>query len=149
MKNILIGIVVIVLGVLAVVWLGGGAKKISGPVPTPRQSVAILNTAPNTSLPAGFPSGLPLEAVILQNYSTINPNGQALAVHEFISKKTLTQNFAIYKSALPAAGWTLSNIINNSDQKIISAQKGKTQLRVRIYPNTSKQTVVSLQAITK
>ena len=97
--------------------------------------------------PTPSPASIPIEqgAEILQNESTVNKNGNSSAVLEFISKKTLAENFVFYKNGLISAGWEVLNAIDGQDQKIIEAQKGTRSARISIYKDANGKVVVSIQ----
>jgi hypothetical protein len=154
MKKFLVVLLVVIIVVVAVLLLAGGLKKTgikTTASPTPASThVAVIKTVDNSQLPAGLPAGLPVEAgaVITQNYTTTNPNGQPLSVREFISKKTAAENLTIYKTSLTAAGWTITNTVNTATIKILEAKKGNVSVRVLIRTDVKNQVTVSIQAIT-
>jgi len=102
-----------------------------------------------SQLPQGFPANLPIEpgATLTQNYTTTNPAGNLLAVREFVSKKTMAENFALYKNFLITNGWSITFTLDAADQKVLNAQKENIQSRVRTY-TANDQVIVTLQAIT-
>ena len=157
MKKTLLVVLVIVVVVLVALWISGVAKNpitsgpVASPTPNPNRTPATIVQPSGSVLPSGFPSDIPIEvgATITQNYSTTNPLGQPIAVREFVSKSSMAANLTLYKTSLAASGWTITNTVDASDQKIIDATKGNNNVRVRIYTNAGKVTVTIQVTTTK
>lgn len=148
MRKVFIIIIIIVV-VIAAVLVWRGVFKISrGPVSPP--SAGTIQVVDSQLTPEGFPSDIPLEpdVAIIQNYSTVNLNGDVIAVREWVSARTAANNFNIFKNSLTANNWSILDAVSASLQDVIDARQNKTKVRVRIYTNSNKQVVVSVQAIT-
>lgn len=99
------------------------------PIAVPQTNVDVAK------LPERFPSDVPLEAgaEVTSNYTAVNAKGLYQSTREFVSKKTLAENFALYQSALKQAGWTITQSIDDAAQKVILATKSGSSLTIRIY----------------
>ncbi len=153
MKKILIPVIAVIVIIIVVLILNGNAKKnLAGSSPTPATPIPALASQmiKNGLSLAGFPTDIPVEAgaTVIQSSSTTNSAGQTVATYEFISKKTIVDNFMIYKNSLPPNRWAISIMQDLVAKKIIDATKGDVQAKITISKNTSNQVVVSIQATT-
>ena len=101
---------------------------------------AQVTSYPPTTLPDKFPSDIPIEpnAVVTQNFSTVNADGNYQATREFISAKL--DNFTYYQSALKASGWNITQAMVDQtfNQDLILATRGSDSLNIRIYIDQGK-----------
>lgn len=108
----------------------------------PTSSQTPLNVTktevPKNQAPQGFPADIPIEkgATITQNYNATADNGLVQATRTFITKQTLDQNFTIYSNYLKNAGWSITNTLNLSTTKVLSAKKGDANLQITISTNS-------------
>lgn len=142
MKKILIaviGVAIIGLGYWAMVKKPGqfaqpkpGSQSVQKPADV--NSPTFTYTEPGEA-PEGFPSAVPIEknAKITDNFSAVTPEGKKIAVREFVSKKTVAQNYELYKKFLKDNGYVQENDLIEQSQSIISGIKDSYRLRVRIY----------------
>jgi flagellar basal body-associated protein FliL len=111
------------------------------------QSVPQINVN-NSQLPNKFPTDVPLEAkaAVTQNFNATNATGMYQATREFISQKTMGDNFTLYKAALKKVGWTVTQVTTDAarSQDIILATKAGNSLTVRIYLDTQNQVRVNI-----
>jgi hypothetical protein len=143
-RSYIIFAAVCVVIVIGAAWLILSSRKSHPAAPT-----SVMADVTASQLPQGFPANLPIEpgATLTQNYTTTNPAGNLLAVREFVSKKTMAENFALYKNFLITNGWSITFTLDAADQKVLNAQKENIQSRVRTY-TANDQVIVTLQAIT-
>jgi hypothetical protein len=117
------------------------------PQPVPQTTIN------NSQLPPGFPSDIPLEAgaTITQNYTATNFSGMFQSSRDFISAKSMAENFALYQAALKKSGWTITSATNDtgSNRYIIFATKTSNFLNILISTNSSGQVIVSINNETK
>lgn len=109
--------------------------------------VPTVEMVAKNELPKGFPGDIPLEAgaEITLNLNTINPIGGSLAVREFISAKTVAENYALYQKALKENGWKITSAQENTPLgNLIDAEKDKNKLNIRIYVDAVKKVIVSI-----
>ncbi len=109
-------------------------------------SAAKITNLENTSLPEFFPAEIPLEngAEITQNYNA-EKDGQMQATRKFISKKTLQENFDLYKSWMDKNSWQVVSSIDGEETKNLSAKKDGSSLSVNISVNSySKKVTVNI-----
>ena len=121
-----------------------------GPTPTIVAPAPVLQAVQNGLSLVGFPTDIAIEqgATVTQNSSTKNSAGQVVALYEFISKQTISDNFMLYKNSLPPNRWAISIVTDSSTQKIIDATKGNVQAKIKMSKNSSNQVIVSIQATT-
>jgi hypothetical protein len=144
---IVAAVAIVVVAVAAVVILGYRAQ----PTATSALKSVEIRTVDATKLPERFPTDIPLEAgaTTTYNYNAVNANGEYQSSREFISKKSVAQNFSFYQTALKNAGWSITAAVNDTAnrQEIIFATKGLNSLNVRIYVKGG-QVRVSINNIT-
>lgn len=82
-------------------------------------------------MPRGMPSNLPVEAgaKILENSNSTTSNNALQATRVFESKKTLTDNFAIYEKFLKDNNWTIVTRVNDANNKVLSGRNGQSTLQ--------------------
>ncbi len=112
---------------------GEPSKPAADYKPVPQTAV------PETKLPDRFPSDVPIEAgaQITQNFNAVNSSGKFQASREFISKKTVEENYTLYQAVLKQNGWTVTSTTTSSVQSIILATKGADSLNIRIYSSNN------------
>lgn len=150
-KSIIVIIILVVVAIAAVAYsMSKGTKtadQVKAPIskkqPAPEQPKKVeVTNVETTKLPDRFPADIPVEqgAIITYNYNAINAAGKFQASREFISKKTMDENFTFYQDTLKKAGWTVSSAIDDTahTQKIILASKGGNSLNIRIYTDNGK-----------
>jgi hypothetical protein len=152
MKKILVPAIVIIVIIIVALVLRGSPKKNStvlNPTVTPAPAAPATEVKNGLTL-AGFPTDIAVEvgASVVQSSSVTNAAGQIVATYEFISKKTIAENFMFYKNSLPPNRWAISIVKDSTTQKIIEAIKGKVQAEITIAKNQSNRVVVSIQATT-
>jgi hypothetical protein len=99
-----------------------------------------------------LPAGIPLEpdTQVLQSQSIKDKEGTEQITYQFITKKTLTENFNLYKTYLERNSWKIQNIINEPDIKSISAAKEteKKTINITISKNTiTDQSIVDISLL--
>ena len=89
-------------------------------------------------LPEKFPKELPLEAgaTVLVNNNITSDIGHFSGTRRFKSKKSLSENFDLYKNFFEKNGWEILNTVDTENLKIINAKKDGTTTRVDINRNT-------------
>ncbi len=99
--------------------------------------IAKLTQIEKDKLPDKFPAEIPVEAnaEITLNFNAINLSGKFQSTREFISSKSIEDNFILYLDILKKEGWVVGQKIDDTakNQKIILASKGEEQLNIRIY----------------
>jgi hypothetical protein len=159
MKNkslyLLLGVLVLVVVVLVAVSKNRTAKAPaespqaqSQQKPSSEQPKAVPVQAVDVGkLPQEFPSDIPLEAgaQVTLNYNATNAAGNFQASREFISKKTVAENYALYQKVLKDNGWTITGTQENTPAgNLIFATKGENNLNIRIYTDPDKKIRVSI-----
>jgi hypothetical protein len=140
--TVLIVLVVAVI-VALLIWFMGGSKKTSVPANPGTQATTTVEAPKGVSqtdvdpskLPDRFPADVPLEAgaQVTANYTAVNAAGMFQSTREFISKKSILDNYELYQAALEKAGWKITSVTGDAGQRIILAAKGENKLTVRIY----------------
>lgn len=89
-------------------------------------------------LPEKFPKELPLEAgaTVIVNNNISSDVGHFSGTRRFESKKSLSENFDLYKNFFEKNGWEILNTVDTENLKIINAKKDGTTTRVDINRNT-------------
>lgn len=153
-KKVILVIILIVLLAVVILVVTGMNKATPAPQPV-KSSQTNVTTAPapvkltevdKTKLPDRFPADVPIEAgaTITLNYNAVNAKGLFQASREFVSKKSMADNFTLYQKALTASGWTITSAMDQPNQKIILATKGANNLNIRIYTDPTGQVKVSI-----
>lgn len=158
-STIIVIVIIVVLALVAWAWYSHNpVKKAAAPATTQQQTTAsttgpVVQTTqvPDSQLPTGFPSDIPLEAgaQITQNYTAQASTGLSQATRVWVTAKTLDQEFQVYQTFFGDAknGWTIQNTVNQTNLKAISAGKGKVQVMVNINQNTvTGQKTVNISA---
>jgi hypothetical protein len=104
-----------------------------------QQADQIPRTQLDTSVvPTEFPAGLPLEAgaPVTQNFTAEGENGLQQSTREFVTERSLAQNFEIYSDFFKRDGWKIQNTTDTEYVKSISAIKGDLQAQVLVNDNT-------------
>ena len=93
-----------------------------------------------SALPAGIPTGLPLEASvkIVKNYTQTGSNGVSEAVHEYETKKTLIEVKDSYLAYFNKNNWTIDSELDTASSGliVIAASKALQNVLVNISENT-------------
>ncbi|RJP45620.1 hypothetical protein C4587_00515 [Candidatus Parcubacteria bacterium] len=135
---VLIAASVLILGLLAYLASTGRFSR-TGPV---NRVVEI----PESSLPQGFPSDVPIEAgaKILKNYTATSPSGRVQATREFESSRSVGENFSLYRSFLSQSGWKLLYELDDARSPSYKAVFGRNaagvlnvSIRAGAAPDTS------------
>jgi len=111
---------------------------------------AQMQAVDKDKLPKDFPADIPIEAgaEITLNFTAINANGETQASREFISKKTVAENYALYQKSLKESGWNITRVDDKSPVgSLIFATKGNYKLNIRIYTQAGNQVRVSINNI--
>lgn len=92
-------------------------------------------------LPAGLPENLPLEkdVVLARNENITSPQGTEIqGVRTYYSKKTVSENFEIYKKYLKDNGWYIAVEQNTKDFALLLAEKegNKGNFKISISKNS-------------
>lgn len=101
--------------------------------------VVAVDTA---MLPNGFPGNIPLEkgAEITLNMNVKLEDNRLSATREFVSAKSISQNFEFYSQQLKALGWTITKTADRPDQKVLIATKDGADLNIRCYGQPEAKT---------
>ncbi len=103
------------------------------------------------TLPKGFPEAFYIEpdAQPLKTYSK-DVNGMNEVLYEYLSKKTVADNYKEFKAIFAAQGWTLANSIQpgaDSKSAQLSATKGKDTAiaALQVFPGSTGKVDVVLK----
>ena len=140
-KLVLGVIILLLIAAAASLWFRRQAAPSSRqPEPVAKTSTStpvVQHNVDTAQLPEQFPSDIPLEqgAKITLNYNAVNAKGMYQASREFISAKSLDQNFEFYQRVLKQNGWMITQTLDDPTrhQKIILATKGANNLNIRVY----------------
>jgi type IV secretory pathway VirB10-like protein len=141
---------VVILGVLAIAsatfywWLNKEAEPVVQTLPEKKDEVVVKPVA-KTELPANFPTDLPLEkdAKVLQNNnSVLPPNSTEVAMREYESAKTLTQNEKIFTDYLNNSGYTATSTEKNEKEGIVALQGEKNGYKLFINIRTQAKKII-------
>jgi hypothetical protein len=108
-----------------------------------------IKQIPPEKLPSFFPLKIPLEknAKVLQNYSQIIGNKEQ-STRQFISQKSIAENFRIYKDYLQKNSWTIVNTLDQPEIKSLSAKKTPNNLIITMTSNNlTKEVIVDITMI--
>lgn len=107
----------------------------ASPVEKPEFSVLPV---PVETLPDKFPANFPLEknVPVNTNYNA-QTDGAFQSTRQFVSKKTLAQNYSLYTDYLKNNGWTIETTLDQEAVKSIFASKGGTSVTVTMSHNES------------
>lgn len=161
-KTSVVIVILIVVAVLVGLWAQNRAKPKAGQMAGQNNSTGAQTnsqTRPDLSiepakitqvdkakLPEGFPADFPMEkdAQIVSNYNSTK-DGTTQSTREFISKKTLAENYKLYSDYLTKNGW---NILNKSDTqalKSLYAKKDNASVTINMNQNpTTKANLVEV-----
>lgn len=117
-----------------------GGKSVNNQPP----KVQVSQTAvESTKLPEKFPTDLPLEtgAKVTQNYTATTVSGVMQSTRVYETKKTLDENYKIYKDYLKKASWSIENDINEATRKILVASKGDSQMTIVMNKSETVSTI--------
>ncbi len=110
--------------------------------PPPMPQVAAV---PPAKVPPGLPANLPWEkgATILQNFTAKDPvSGKTQSTREYVSAKSLDDNFSVYQKYLKDNGWTVVSGISQPTIKNLSAAKAGARLDVTISKTPDNKVTV-------
>lgn len=166
MKNKTLVVLLVILAVVAVGYLVlSEGQKVKEPVKSqnqtqdqsknqspaqPEKPKVNVQGVPKTELPKDFPSDIPLEvgAEVTLNFNGTNAKGELQASREFISKKTVAENYALYQKALKENGWNITNTIADAPAgSLIFAVKDNSDLNIRIYIDAANKVRVSINNV--
>jgi hypothetical protein len=105
------------------------------------QKKAGIKQIPLNELPRLLPPDIPLEknALILQNYSQVIGNREQ-ATRQFLSSKSLKENFEIYQNYLKNKNWSIISTVDGPDLKSLAARKERPPDVISITISKNKQT---------
>ena len=151
--------IVVIIAVLLVAAIALSSKKVRQTFPSwfsaknTQQIPKVTKVeVPKSQAPAGFPSDLPIEkgAVLTQNFEADTSVGQHQATRQFESKKTVSENYALYADYFKTSGWTVLAKSPGDTLSTIAAKKGEGSLTVNISKDPAgKKVTVDLSFVTK
>lgn len=110
-------------------------KEVLPPLPEPK---VMVDSVPSEKLPDRFPANFPLEKNVPVNANyTAQAEGAFQATRQFVSSKTLTENFKIYNDYLKKDGWTVGAALDQETIKSIFATKGRASVTITMSQNTA------------
>lgn len=127
-------------------------KEFTGNSGTTQHGKVTTTLVPEDRLPKNFPSSIPLEAgaAVTVNQNSVDLNGNQVASREFVSSKTIWENFTFYKEVLEKEGWTITSTSDKETQKVIFATKGKQEVNIRCYGSSDARTSrVAINVVSK
>ena len=154
-KN-LVAILVVVLLIIVVVYVVAIKQKKpvtnNTPPPADQQQPQSYspNIIPNSELPKGLPSSLPLEqgATVLQNFDLKDPaTGKTQSTRIYVSKKTVDENWAVYQKYAADNGFAITSMVDQPAIKSFDAEKSGARLNVIIAKDSKGQVTVSVNYI--
>lgn len=150
---ITLGVLVLALIVAAVLYFNmqNNKKDVAMNTNVPEKTKEIVKTDVETNKsPEKFPTDIPIEsgATITQNYNATAPDGRFQATRAFTSKKTLGENYALYKEWMNSNGWTIASSVDQPTYKMVSGTKGKQTLQASISENSSTKEVTVTLSLT-
>lgn len=88
-------------------------------------------------------------AVVLNSFEVLNkPTGRLQSTRSWVTKKTLKQNYDLYKKYLKDNGWTLAADEIKGDYFSLISNKGQDRLDITMQNNsTSKQNELSVMLL--
>lgn len=134
-KNFLYGVMIIIVLVAIYLVFGNSIKNISWfKNPSDSQKVEpttkpVTDQIPQNQLPSALPSDIPIEkdAVISRNEVVRLPNGEIQYIRKFISKKTVAENYKIYKAYISnTLKWTIKVDTNTATFASLMADKDES-----------------------
>lgn len=139
-RVVIVILIVFTLLIIECYWLGEQKNKsLSIISPLSQKSPSKYTIKPLTfdELKKLLPYKFPLEqnVQIVRSFKEVNidrSNGTVQINYQFVSKKTPTENFNLYKTYLERNNWKLQNIINETDIKSLSAAKEAEQKKINI-----------------
>lgn len=126
----------------------GDNSKPSVPIATSTE----ITTLPADNISAMFGKNFPWEknAQLLENYIAPAGSNQQQASRQYVSQKTMDQNFQIFKTYLSGNGWHIVTSLDTDNLKtIVAADKSNTtRINLNISQNTvNKQVVVDATVV--
>lgn len=113
-----------------------------------KQTLRTTERVDPASLPAGMPKDLPQEtgSEILSNNFIEQQDGKLLANRQFVSQKSVAENYVLYKDYLASNGWAL--LLENdtaANAKSLFAEKNSQQINIVISTHTvAAKTIVDI-----
>lgn len=106
-------------------------------VPVEEKPEVTISPVEAQNLPEKFPANFPLEkdVPINANYNA-EASGSFQSTRQFISKKTLAENYKLYTDYLKKDGWTITATLDTEDVKSIFAQKGRVSITITMNKNS-------------
>lgn len=112
-------------------------KEILPPVEEPK---VVVDNVPTEELPQRFPANFPIEKNVPVNANyTAQAEGAFQSTRQFISTKSVAENFKIYNDFLKKDGWTIQAVLDQENIKSIFAQKSE-RYSVTVTINKSDST---------
>ncbi len=107
-------------------------------LPPLEEPKVVVDQVDSTQLPDRFPANFPLEknVPINANY-TAQAEGAFQSTRQFISKKTLAENYKLYSDYLKKDGWKIEATLDQEMVKSIFATKGRASVTVTMAQNTT------------
>lgn len=145
-KKNLVSLIMLVAAALAIalivsIFVGDEGQDAGAQLPD--ISIGKIVDVEGDKLPDKFPADIPLEAEapILQNYNLTAENGDFQATRVFETKKTLSENFALYSTYLKNGQWTLNSSSDEPKLKVLSASRDKDRLLITFTETEGSNTV--------
>lgn len=143
----LIYLIVILAVVVAAVWfLKKQRVPPPGSEPAKQTTPAVIREAlPQEQLPKNFPADFPLipaeKTEIVQN-DNVTVEGKQQGRRQFVSDKTLEENYQLYKDYMQKTAWLILSDINEPDYKSLIGRQGSQVLSVSISKNAESGGVI-------
>ena len=114
-------------------------NKEEAPLPPVEKPEFSILPVPTETLPDKFPADFPLEknVPVNANYNA-QTEGAFQSTRQFVSQKTLAQNYTLYTDYLKKDGWTIEAALDQETVKAIFASKGSNMsVTINISRNES------------
>ena len=155
-KLLIVAIVVVVVALYAVYviktgnWLIGWQRDGSPSSQQQATESPVISQVDTSKLPDSFPTDIPLEsgAKVEQNYNA-SVSGKIQATRIFVSAKSLSENFTLYKTWLTKNGWKIDATLDQPSLKVLVASKGSEMINITINANQqTKENTVNISYTT-
>lgn len=112
-----------------------GKEPVLPPLEEPK---VVVDQVDSNQLPDRFPANFPLEknVPINANY-TAQAEGAFQSTRQFISNKSLAENYKLYSDYLKKDGWKIEATLDEATVKSIFATKGRASVTVTMSQNTT------------
>jgi hypothetical protein len=142
-KKIIYSFIILIVILAGVGLMYGKVKR--GQNVLEEKNIVERQVLPNEQLPGEFPKDFPLEsgAQIMQNQN-VTVAGKTQGRRQFVSAKSLDENYQIYKNYMKQTGWEIISDVNEATLKSLIGRQGNQILTVSIGKNsTSGQVIVN------